>query len=211
MVESCRNESLPVTLQKAVEILRVAQDTIERSHAARSPRGLISGTLYHLAFEHAASILLLVHESHNGSALALLRPAYDALLRGVWLAYGASDACIERLVQDGSKFLDNKSMTTAVGARAPEELRAVISGLHEALPAKYRHDFTHGGIFQVSQRFSAVAIGSNFSEELLVILVQSAGLLLAGSAIGVADLTEGDEGYINAVNSLTAAIQDHLG
>ena len=44
----------------------------------------------HLAIEHGQSIVVLFDDEIYGSALALLRPMFEALVRCVWLRYMAS-------------------------------------------------------------------------------------------------------------------------
>lgn len=207
---SAAEESLSEELQKAFYVFRVVEDIIGEVHLEVSARAILSGALYHLSLEHSESILLLVREGNSGSALALLRPAHEALLRAVWIAHAASDESIERLARLEDISQDKKTMSAAIERCAPEELRAAVTQIHQAFPNGFWHDLTHGGVFQISQRFIDGAIGRNFTEEILIILVQAASFLLSACAMGVAALTKREELYRNIVDRVTEQLKEPL-
>jgi len=49
------------------------------------------------ALEHALSLRLLVRSGCYTSALAMMRLQYEAVTRGVWLLYAASESQVETL------------------------------------------------------------------------------------------------------------------
>lgn len=51
-------------------------------------------------FEHAESVQLLAASGSFTSALGLLRIQYDALVRSIWLLYGAAPSVIDILSSD---------------------------------------------------------------------------------------------------------------
>lgn len=68
-------------------------------------------TAFFLAHEHHTSILNLLVENRLGSALALLRPCFEALARGLWLLRGASKEHVAR-------FVDGQGTSVEVMLRA---------------------------------------------------------------------------------------------
>ena len=46
------------------------------------------------------AIVVLVHEALDGSALAMIRPLFEAYVRGMWLMHAATDVDIDRAGQD---------------------------------------------------------------------------------------------------------------
>ena len=53
----------------------------------------------HLAIEHAQAVIALVDNEFCGSVLALQRPMFEAVVRGVWLRYSATEKEITKAVQ----------------------------------------------------------------------------------------------------------------
>lgn len=116
-------------------------------------RGDLAIVLATVAIEHAQSILLLISEGRHSSALALVRVQFEALLRGFWLYFAASDAAVARCVApvppgatkepdlfptvtDMLARIDGKAPATAV--RAMTEFKAAAWGA--------MNSFTHGNL-----------------------------------------------------------------
>jgi hypothetical protein len=62
-----------------------------------SLRTQIAGGCFHAVIEHHQAIRNLIHDGLNGSALALIRPTFEAFIRGAWVAAVASDDEVEKL------------------------------------------------------------------------------------------------------------------
>ena len=60
-----------------------------------SRRGQLAAGRLHLVLEYSHSIVVLTHDKCFGSALALQGPLHDALWRGLWLRYAATNAQID--------------------------------------------------------------------------------------------------------------------
>lgn len=184
-------ESLDIELSRALGLQDYAKRTFERSEADRSLRTIISGKYYHLAYEHAASLLLLIGAGHRGSALAIYRPAYEALLRGVWAGYGATDCDLAAIDARTYSFPGNGALARKIENSAPKVLRGMINVMHSVLPEKVRHDLTHGGILQLVHRFDGKTIGTHVPDEIVIPFIRAASTIMAGSSVGIA-LTPGN-------------------
>jgi hypothetical protein len=148
--------------------------------------GLASTDLLH---EHARSILHLLNARPGtapmiGSALALLRPLFEALVRSWLILYVCSDAEIENHVAGGElkpKYMADKiaSIEAVAGLRHDGFLSRVMQGgFWRTLSG-----FAHGGMEQLARRVSPTHLGPNYSEsdELLSLLIASEFSLIAAT------------------------------
>jgi hypothetical protein len=115
-------------------------------------RNRVSGALLHLALEHHGAIQVLVSYEPSplhGSAAALLRPQFEAYVRGVWYHRGARE----------------KDLVNFIKGDEPPKIDDLISnietlpGFQEGLLKAVKKDswktmcgLTHGGITQVASR-----------------------------------------------------------
>ena len=67
---------------------------------------------YHVAIEHAQSIIKLVEYERFGSAFALKRPMFEAVMRGRWLRYSAEEDEIINAQKDEFPRFDIIANTT---------------------------------------------------------------------------------------------------
>lgn len=115
-----------------------------RQHAAKS--------LFMLCREHCKSVEMLLAKGEGrqlSSALALLRPALDALLRGCWVAKCMDDQSFEPYLKEETASWPGKNDLF-------RELKPVLSpgvwrvlSEHSGLMNGDYHDFTHGGVQQI--------------------------------------------------------------
>lgn len=148
----------------------------------------ITMALLHLSMEHQKAICVLVgYGSFTGSAFALLRPQFEAYIRGLWFNRCATESQVE-------KFIVGKD---------PPKIDELIAGI-EKTPGFNKHgelkrkkdslwknlnDYTHGGIVQVKERNKNSEIVSNYCPEQTTWLLECssrfsllAGLEMAGVA-----------------------------
>lgn len=203
------DDPLRLELDRALGLQRFVRDTLDQCQTDRSARTVISGTLYHLAYEHAASILMLVGSGHRGSGLAMYRPAYDALLRGVWAAYGAKASAIDAINRASYTFPGNNRMSSELEEKAPAELRGLLGAMHRALPEKVRHDLTHGGVLQMMNRFNGAIVGVHLKDEHVIPFIRAASTIMAGSAVGIALLPKCPVDHVEVLATFISAFADN--
>lgn len=129
-----------------------------------------------LAEEHTLAILhLLDTPNSNGmptqliaSAMALVRPAFEAAARGAWAIYVATDDDLQAM----PKTISNNQMNLSTIVKKLTEHRfeppserlqwfATFSSLNKA----DLHDLTHGGFQQLDRRGTGNAIAPSFNED----------------------------------------------
>lgn len=67
-------------------------------------RALASALACELSIEHAYALRILFATGAQNAACAMLQVQYDALVRGAWYAYAATDAELEAMLDPGSSF-----------------------------------------------------------------------------------------------------------
>jgi hypothetical protein len=130
-----------------------------------STRNRVSGALFHLALEHHGAIQLLVSYKpypHYGSACALLRPQFEAYVRGVWYHRCANEQDIDKFIKGGEPPLINGLIS------AVEKLPGYEEGKLSATKKdvwKTMCGLTHGGSSQVASRNTATGIAAAYTDE----------------------------------------------
>jgi len=164
-----------------------------------SVRARLAGTCFVVAQEHHQAILLLLSQTHplHAPAFALVRPEFEAYLRGVWLAHCAVDADLERFAQ-GESPPKMPAMLTAIG-QTPGFESGQLSGIYtrswSAMCA-----YTHTGSQQVLRWSTSDAIQPNYSDAEVDEVLSFTGALALLSTLGLATIA--------ANESLAASVLD---
>lgn len=115
-----------------------------RQHAAKA--------LFMLCRAHCKSVEMLLANGEGEqlpSALALLRPALDALLRGCWVAKCIDDQSFEPyLKEEVASWPGKKDLFQKLKPVLSPWLWNILSEHSELMSGDY-HDFTHGGVQQI--------------------------------------------------------------
>jgi hypothetical protein len=132
-------------LEARLAPLLVGSPGSDRGHAVL---GIIG-----VAFEHAQSLKILAAARNCTSAIGLLRLQYEAVLRGFWLHFVASDAVISKLVHGYSreevgsneKLTMQASMMKELEGKVPAQALTSLQDF-QANHWKPLSSFIHGGI-----------------------------------------------------------------
>lgn len=113
-----------------------------------------------LSLEHGSGFLLLVSQELHNAAFALLRPQFEALVRGFWLAYAASDAWVEKfarpLTHATAHTADDAPMLAEMLKRLKASERSqkqIVAQLEEYRDVTWKalNSFNHGGLHPLSK------------------------------------------------------------
>lgn len=109
-------------------------------------------TAFSVAHEHHDAILALIHSGRLASALALLRPCFEAMVRGLWLLRGGSEDQIDLYIQGKGTF-NVEALLKAVG-RGPSADEDAF--LHETWTKSKAslHQYTHVSFQLLARRMS---------------------------------------------------------
>ncbi|WP_201455850.1 DUF6988 family protein [Pseudomonas syringae] len=106
-----------------------------------------------MSLEHALSLRLLVRTSCYTSALSLMRLQYEALTRGVWLLYAATDLQVQTLAspltieaeKSAKKMPMFKDMLDEVVKTAPPQASRMLAGFKD-VNYHAMNSYVHSGI-----------------------------------------------------------------
>lgn len=149
----------------------------------------IAASFMHLCVEHQQGIHTLVDHGLIGSALALLRPQFEAYVRGTWYHRCATDDDIEKFLRGleppriSHLLSDLKVLPNFDGAR----LEAIKQAAWNAL-----NDFTHGGVGQIKARITRDEITRCFKPEHIVGLLNYSATLSLLAGTGIAGVASSD-------------------
>ena len=156
-------EKLHKLLDRTAQFHTAVQRHVQSLLPAPEQRFVIAFQSGLLSLEHAVSALVLFDQGQFSSAIALTRPQFESLVRGVWLLHAASDNWVNKL---------SEPLTTESAKRANEgEGLAEMLKQLEANPAapagivaqlreykevtwKAMNSYAHGGLHPLSRKIA---------------------------------------------------------
>jgi hypothetical protein len=157
-----------------------------------------------IAQEHHRGILLLLSSSVYASAFALVRPLFEAYVRGEWLGLCASETQVDRFL------LDKELPSFQVLVDAVESIEGFdskrLSGIKQTRWAALC-GYTHTGGIHVQRWQTEESIESNYSCAEVLEVLHFAELVLALSAVAVLQHA-GDRAAIEKALGLFASRTD---
>lgn len=162
------NTDLTTFLARSVELEGAIAGLIEATYPDTRKRIKSGRILCCVSIEHAQSLKALVALGNFTSAVGLLRLQYEALVRGMWVTYSATDEWVEKLsdelTADSAKRANKlpllSEMLGPLEGKAPSEALAM---LHEFKEYSWKplSSFVHGGIHAIHRH------GKGYPEPLL--------------------------------------------
>lgn len=156
----------------------------------------------HLAIEHAQAIICLIDHGLHGSALALQRPMFEAIIRGVWLRYTATNIQLDQA--DQGKFPRVDRMVRASPRQNDQNETPPLRALKDSW-WKHLCGYTHGGTEQILARLSSSGLGADYQTGELVAALRWSDMIQLYSGVEMLDAM-GDEvlarEFLNRMNCL---------
>ena len=135
-------------------------------------RGRLAGAFQSVSLDHHTGIISLFHERRNASAMALIRPQFEAHLRGLWILNSATDDEVDLFSQKG--FLPNTEKLVERVEKKSLSMRVLKDQVWVHLC-----DYTHTGLRQINRNMTEFEIAQNYdSSELQAALHASNALAL---------------------------------
>ena len=138
---------------------------IDGTAFALNDRCRLAGGCLDISMEHHKAIVVLMANRLYGSAMAMVRPTFEAYLRGAWLHQCADDACLESFAK--GKLRPMPAAMIEDLERLPSFEGGVLLKAHQASWSKMC-DFTHTGVQQTIRRNTQESIESNYDEAELI-------------------------------------------
>ena len=175
-----------------------------------SPRYVSAHVMCSIAFEHAEAAKILISTNKLTSAMGLLRLQFEALVRGMWCLYSASDIAIEKLftLMNPENFNRlNKmpmlsDMLKQLEGKAPDQAVSMLQEFKEC-SWKPLSSYVHGGVMALQTH--AIA----FPPDLLRNVVKASNGVSTMAAMLLVILT-GDSAHRGRITKLQKQFSDCL-
>jgi len=184
------NMNISERLVAAEQFMRAIDNKMDGLSLDGEVRSRIFNGFLHLSLEHFGSIVLLMRSRMIASAAALLRPQYEAVMRGIYFYECATENEVE-------SFLHGKE---------PEKLYKMVGCIEEqfsieknpltniySVLKKEMHSFTHGGFEQIHRRYTDTELVSNYSEDEKTRLITVSHILAIFAATFTAGVARRDD------------------
>ncbi len=138
----------------------------------------------HLAIEHSHAIVALVDNGWYGSALALQRPLFEAVVRGVWLRYAATEDEVDKAAR--GRFPRLERMTT----ESPESTNQDDPPPLQILKDRWWKrlcGYTHGGPEQILARLDHTGIRATYLDDEILAALRWSDMVQLFAGIQMAD------------------------
>ena len=174
---------------KAFEWINESNKLIVGLPIPPTERDWISVSLLHLSLEHCIGIIPLIEQNILGSALALLRPQFEAYINGIWIKWCANDKEIK-------EFKDGDTPTFQERINAIEKLEVYDQKILSKTKGKFWAtycDFTHGGYLQVITRNTKEGISYNFPPDFIENAVNSSVAYSLSAGVALAKIIDNED------------------
>lgn len=178
-------QTLDALLEQSVRLHSAIDTHREQLGLHPGNRYLLSATAAVISLEHAIGILTLLGGSGFTSTFALFRVQYEALTRGIWFLYGASEEWVEKLsapltAENAKKANEGpmlSKMLEEIQGKAPD---VVIGQLKEFKEYSWKalSSYIHVGLHPLKRKAEGYPVG--LIEQ---VLKQSNGLSLMGTML----------------------------
>ena len=166
--------------QIAIRCHELVQD-MELAAGQDDDRSRLCLGLLQLVQEHHNAIILLIEKKCFGSAFALVRPLYEAFIRGVWILKIATTEDVEKFSRNGP--INLASIAEKIAHLSPYNQSRTIGTINANINAM--HSYTHGGMHSVSRRISVDMIEPIFGDDELIEVLDFAQLIGCFATCGV--------------------------
>jgi hypothetical protein len=183
-------------IQEAIELVEWIRVSVHDRTLTANERILVSAPCFAITQDHHHAIVLLIDHRLYASSFALLRIAFEAYVRGVWLSLCATDNEITKF-ENGwepphiSKLLEAVEIT-------PGFTEKVLSRI-KTQSWKAMCDFTHTGSLHIQRWSTSEAIEPNYSAQEVEEVLQLSEILAIMSVIGLAEVI-GDDALAHRVH-----------
>lgn len=191
--------SMDENLRRQVRLCEWIQEHLSIKYELDSQRERLALACFDIAIEHHASIVLLVQSQLYGSAFALLRVEFEALVRGMWLRHAASPHDIELFLKDKVN-LSFKELIGSIEETSSfkHEMMSVIKEAHWSI----FNSFTHTGVEALKRRIGAKTTGfDNYNEDDVCKGLRMAGLMAGFAAVELAEICQ-DQSLLSALTDI---------
>ena len=165
-------------------ITRFIEEKLNDIELPNNKRNILSSSCFHMVLENHKAVQVLVSDEFYGSSAILLRPMFEACVRGNWFLHCAVDTQIER-------FISKDDVKKKVGEQISqlEELPVFSNGwLSNNHGSAYRimHSLTHPGMQQVIKRFDGSDVALRYQESEIIEVLEASNNIALFTSLSMA-------------------------
>ena len=175
---------------RSSKLSRWLDSKIDGTEIPSSKRARMSAGCLDQAMEHQKAIVLLVRRQHHGSALSLVRLAFESYVRGVWLHHCATETELNEYTRDKLR----KEFSVLI--KEFEVVEAFTAGTLSAIKKRSwptMNSFTHSGYNQAVRRNKIDSIEPNYGEQEVLEALQFSNTIALLASIQIASLANNVE------------------
>jgi hypothetical protein len=180
----------PHQIQESGQFVEWLRQAIHDLELPATDRSRAAGSCLGIAQEHHHAIVLLIEHRLYASSFSLLRIAFEAYVRGLWLSLCAKDAQVRRFLRGEEP--PKIAVMLAVVEETPGFTDKVLSRI-KLQGWKAMCAYTHTGGLHVQRWNTSEAIEPNYAAEEVEQVLRLSELIGAMSALGIAELAGNDE------------------
>lgn len=152
-------QKLAAMLDRTAQLHEAVATHLDRIIPYPEKRFVVSFQAGMLSLEHAMGALVLIGNGLCASGIALVRPQFETLVRGIWLLYGATENWVDRLgepltVYSARQANEGPSLSEMLkkldSSKAQPQLVEQLKQFHE-MSWKALCSYAHGGIHPLSR------------------------------------------------------------
>jgi hypothetical protein len=205
-------EALSSLVERSIQLHETIHDHVETLVPFDELRFEIAFDSGVLALEHGTAALHLIEAGWTSSAFALMRPQFESLVRGIWLAYGASDLWVDKLSQPLTIAAQKQANEGPMVAEMLKQLEAasnapagIVGQLKECRDVSWKalNSFNHGGIHALSKNVTG------YSPKLVYDALRNSNAVMALTA-QLASIMTGDGRNMDTVRRIHVDYADCL-
>lgn len=171
-------------IQESEELIQWADRKLDGLTVKSDTRERLSAGCLEVVTEHQKAVVVLVHKELYGSAFTLLRPIYEAYIRGLWLHKCATDPQLQKFIKGETEtFGTMVAAVEGVGGYGSGTLSTVKQNAWKTLCG-----FTHTGVEQIVRRSTGSTIEPNYQDAEVIQAVNFSNSIGLLSAIAVCDV-----------------------
>lgn len=191
-------------IREAGEFVEWLRQCVHESSLPASNRIRAAASCFAIAQEHHHSIVFLVEYRLYASSFSLLRAAFEAYVRGLWLSHCAKESQVRQFLR-GREPPKINVLLSAV-EQTPGFSEKVLSHIKRR-SWKAMCSYTHTGGLHVQRWNTPEGIESNYDPQEVEAVLQLAELVGAMSVIGVASLGTNDALALRVLEKIKSRVE----
>ena len=185
--------------KKLSDLIAARLNSLEMPELPDNKRLQLAMACQHLAIEHGQAIIHLVDNEFYGSALALQRPMLEAIVRGVWIRYSATNDEVEKAT--AGKFPHTEIMVNNSPRLEDQNGTPPLKEIKEIWWKRFC-DFTHGGSEQIRARLSNSGLQANYNNGDVIAGLRWSDMTQLHSGVEIADAAKNESLALELLNSM---------